>query len=159
MIWKPNKSLHNVTATNEVVKKKISSSSLTPITDYDVAKSKSWDQLNGNHLSPISKSSPTITFSDFRLRQQQLLERVNIACEVAKDQNNTLYLPEVSEDDKKHRLKLASRYVSYKINKKPSGMGDVVFQAMAERKSSSPTVNSKPLTPREKWQKASVLAS
>ena len=154
VIWKPNKSPHNVIATNELVKKKTSTSSLTPVSDYNVAKSKSWDQPDGDSISLISENSPTTTFSDFRLRQQQLLERVNVAREVAKDQNNTLYLPEVSEDDKKCKLKLASRYVSYKINKKPIGMGDVVFQAMAERKSASPTVNSKPLTSRERWQKA-----
>lgn len=159
VIWKPERSPHNVTAASEPINKKPSTSSMTPATDYGVTKSKSWDHPDGNNISPISDASPTTAVSDFRLRQQQLLERVNVAREVAKDQNNKLYLPEVSDNDKRLSLKLASRYVSYRISKKPRGMVDVVLEAMGKRDSDSPVGLDKPLTPKEKWQKATVLLS
>ena len=159
VIWKPEKSPHNVTTTSEPIKKKVSSSTMTPATDFGVAQSRSWGQPTGEGISPLSESSPATAFSDFRLRQQQLLERVTIAREVGKNQNNKLYKPEMSEEDKKRTLKLASRYVSYQLSKKPSGLSDVVFQAMAKNKPASPADGSKPLTVKERWQKAALLSS
>ena len=157
VIWKPEKSPHNVTSTSDPIKKKTSTSTMTPATDYGVGQSKSCP--DGDGISPISENSPVTAFSDFRLRQQQLLQRVTIAREVGKNQNNKLYMPEMSEEDKKRTLKLASRYVSYRLSKKPGGMGDVVFQAMADNKPASPADARKQLTVKEKWQKAALLSS
>ena len=160
VIWKPEKSPHNVTTGSEPMKKKFSTSSITPATtDYGVAKSKSWDHPDGGSVSPISEISPTMSSNDFRLRQQQLLARVDVAREVAKDQNNKLYKPQVSRHDKKKTLKLASRYVSYRISQKPRGMSDIVFQAIDKKQSASPADNDRPLSAKEKWQKATFLVS
>ena len=142
------------------MKNKLNTASITPATtDYGVAKSKSWDHPDDGGVSPISDISPTTSFNDYKLRQQQLLARVNIAREVAKDQNNELYKSQVSQDDKKKTLKLASQYVSYRISQKPRGMSDIVFQAMDKKQLASPTDNDRPLTAKEKWQKATLLVS
>ena len=159
VIWKPDKSPHNVTTTSDPIKKKVSTSTMTPGIDYGVGQSKSWDHPDGaDGISPISEDSPLTTFSDFRLRQQQLLQRVTIAREVGKNQNNKLYMPEMSEEDKKRTLKLASRYVSYRLSKKPVAMGDVVLQAMASNKPTSPADGGQPITVKEKWQKAVLMS-
>ena len=162
VIWKPERSPHNVTTGGEPMKKKLSTASITPTattTDYGVAKSKSWDHPDGSGVSPVSEISPTTLFNDFRLRQQQLIERVKVAREVVKTQNNKLYKPQVSQDDKKKTLKLASRYVSYHISQKPHGLSDIVFQAMDKKKSASPADTDRPLTAKDKWQKAKFLVS
>ena len=143
VIWKPDRSLLN---------KRLS---IIPSRDSDCTKSK---PQNDDGISQTSEIPPP-SFNDFRLRQQQLLERVNVAREVTKDQNSDLYQPEISQEDKKKTLRLASQYVSYRISQKPRGLSDVVFQAIDKRKSASLVNTDRPLTTKEKWQKITVLAS
>ena len=153
-IWKPEKSPRNVATDGVPINKRISTSSMTPAsTDNGVEKSKSF-----NTTSPMSEVSSASSNNDFRLRQQQLFERVNVAREVVKGQNDKLYKPQVSQDDKKLTLKLASRFVSYHISKKPHGLSDVVFHAMDKSKPASAD-DDRPLSAKEKWQKAKLLVS
>ena len=143
VIWKPERSVLN---------KRLS---IIPSRDSEGTKSK---LQNDDGISQTSEIPP-LSFNDFRLRQQQLLERVNVAREVTKDQNSDLCQPEMSQEDKKMTLKLASQYVSYRISQKPRGLSDVVFQAMDRKKSASLVNTDRPLTTKEKWQKITVLAS
>jgi len=161
MIWKPES--QNLTTASEPIQKKPSTSTMLPVTDPAIPKSTSWDHQDGNVTSPGSATSPTGAPADLRQRQRQLLERVNVAREVAKDQNVKLVQPELSQDDKRRTLQLASKYVSYRISKQPRGLDDVVLHAMGSaaeaRKQSLCEDSSKPLSPKEKWQKALLLSA
>lgn len=145
VIWKPKRS-------KSLLNRRLSTRSRGSDCAKSMAKPK-----NDDGISQMSEISPSL--SDYRLRQQQLLERVNMAREVTKDQNNDLYQPEMSQEDKKKALKLASQYVSYCISQKPRSLSDVVFQAMDKNKSASLVNTDRPLTVKEKWQKITVLAS
>ena len=83
-------------------------------------------------------------------------KRVNVAHEVCKDQNIKLVQPEVSQNVKQRALRLASRYVSFRISKKPQDMADVVLQA---QKQLLLTNSDQPLSPKQKWQRAVLLSA
>ena len=156
MTWKPES--QNLTTASEPIQKKPSTSTMLPITDPAIPKSTSWDHQDGNITSQGSTPPLTGAPADLRQRQRQLLERVNVARKVSKDQNVTLVQPELSQDDKRRTLQLASKYVSYRISKKPRGLDDVVLHAMGSaaeaRKQSLCEGSSRPLRPKERWQKA-----
>jgi len=161
MIWKPD--TPNATTTSEPIHKKPSTSTMLPATDPGLPKSTSWDQQDENVTSPGSEGTSPTGPADLRLRQKQLLERVNVAREVAKDQNIKLVQPELSNQDKRRTLQLASKVVSYRISKKPRRLDDVVLHAMGSaadsRKQSLPHDSDQPLSPKEKWQKALLLST
>ena len=83
-----------------------------------------WKPDSGNETEPVQRkfSSSTVhgpgTPSDLRQKQKQLLERVNVAQEVAKDQNIALVQKDVSHIVKQRSLRLSSRYVSSRMSKK-----------------------------------------
>ena len=162
VIWKPD--TPNVTTASEPIQKKPSTSTMLPATDPGMPKSTSWDQQDGNVTSPGSGlASPTGAPGDLWLRQKQLQERVNIAREVSKDQNLKLVQSEISQDEKRRTLQLASRYVSYRISKKPRRLDDVVLHAMGSAADSSKQSlledSDEPLSPKQKWQKAVLLTA
>jgi len=161
IIWKPD--TPNITTASEPIQKKPSTSTMLPATDPGLPKSTSYDHQDGNATSPGSDTTSPTGPADLRLRQKKLLERVNVAREVAKDQNIKLVQPELSNQDKRRTLQLASRVVSYRISKKPRRLDDVVLHAMGSavdsHKQPSPQDSDQPLSPKQKWQKAVLLSA
>ena len=82
-----------------------------------------WKPDSGNETEPVQRkfSSSSVhssgTPSDLRQKQKQLLERVNVAREVAKDQNIALVQKDASHIVKRCSLQLSSRYVSSQMSK------------------------------------------
>ena len=161
IIWKPD--TPNITTASEPIQKKPSTSTMLPATDPGLPKSTSYDHQDGNVTSPGSGATSPTGPADLRLRQKKLLERVNVAREVAKDQNIKLVQPELSNQDKRRTLQLASRVVSYRISKKPRRLDDVVLHAMGSatdsHKQPLPEDSDQPLSPKQKWQKAVLLSA
>jgi len=157
-IWKPD--TPNITAASEPIQKRPSISVMLPENDPRLPSS---NQRKRSATSLENEaSSPTGVSRDLWLRQKQLQERVNVAREVAKAQNVTLAKPEVSQDKKRHVLQLAPKMVSYHISKKPKHLDDVILQAMrgaADSRKSLLTDSDRPLTSKEKWQKAILLSA
>jgi len=106
-IWKPNSV--NKTTSSEAVQKKASTISTFFSSDVD---------------TPV----------DLCQKQKQLLERVAVAREVAKDQNVTLVQPDISHFVKQRSLRLSSRYISFRMSKKyEGGEGDTQGQQKANK--------------------------
>ena len=157
VIWKPDTPNVTTTRLSDSMQKNLSTSTTVPKIDPSLPKSTSWSQ-QCETVSPavISTTSTPSTPADLRFRQKQLLERVNVAREVSKDQNIKLIQPEVSQNVKQRALRLASRYVSFRISKKPQNMADVVLQA---QKQSLLANSDQPLNPKQKWQRAILLSA
>jgi len=110
----------------------------------------SCDQQNDIVASSAAGSkSPCGIPADLRQKQKQLMERVNLAREVAKDQNNKLVQAEVSQESKQHALRQSSRYISFRMSKKRQCKNGVVFEPTGReddtQNQSSPAVSNKQL--------------
>ena len=110
-IWMPD----NETTSSEPVQRKLSTPSTKTGIDSSVLKPMTW----GHHeMAASSAMHGPGTPSDLRQKQKQLLERVDVAREFAKDQNITLVQQDVSHIVKRRSLRLSSRYVSFRMSKK-----------------------------------------
>ena len=122
VIWKPD-TPHETTSSS---KKKSSTWAMESGTNPNLFKPFTWGEQH--EIAASSATGSPGTPVDLRQKQKQLLERVNIAREVAKDQKSKLIQPEVAQEVKQHALRLSSRYVSFRMSKKRQHKDGVVLQ-------------------------------
>ena len=123
VIWKPN-TPHKPT----LMKKKSSVWSMQSGTGPSLVNPSCDQQKETVASSAAGSKSPYGTPADLRKKQKQLMERVNLAREVAKDQNVKLVQGEVSQEIKRYALRQSSRYISFRMSKKRQCKNVVDFE-------------------------------
>jgi len=130
IIWKPE--TPHKTTSSMLLKKKPSTwtmqSGTGPNLINPIASSASDQQHDIIASSAAGSMSPAGTPAELRQKQKQLMERVNLAREVAKDQNVKLAQPEVSQEIKRNALRQSSKYISFRMSKRYQHKDGVVFQ-------------------------------